>query len=78
MRDEADGVDAAQVRLGFDASIVLRWKLAADVAATIESGGPARRGSAPHESPDEALEQLLALVDVLLRESERVLDSDTV
>jgi hypothetical protein len=73
MREQTDAVDADAVRLGFDASIVLRWKLIADLAATIESGGEARRGSAPHESPEQALEELIALADVLLRESERVL-----
>jgi hypothetical protein len=73
MRDEAGAVDADAVRLGFDASIVLRWKLIADLAATIESGGEARRGSAPHESPEQSLDELIALADVLLRESERVL-----
>lgn len=78
MREQSGAVDADSVRLGFDASIVLRWKLIADLASTIESGGEARRGSAPHESSDEAFEELIALADVLLRESERVLDSDTV
>jgi hypothetical protein len=72
-RQQAGAVDADAVRLGFDASIVLRWKLIADIAATIESGEQARRGSVPHESSEQALEELIVLADVLLRESERVL-----
>jgi phosphotransferase family enzyme len=78
MREQAPALDADAVRLGFDAAIVLRWKLLADLAETIESAGRARRGSAPGESPEVAMAELIELADVLLRESERVLDSDTV
>lgn len=50
-------VAEATVRLRLDAAIGLRWKLAADVAGTLEKGESARRGSAPHKSPGEAMDK---------------------
>jgi hypothetical protein len=70
----AGAVSADDVRRGFDAAITLRWKLAVDVAATLESGQPARRGSAPAEPPERAMDELVALVDVLLDAARRALD----
>ena len=69
----AEAVSAPQVGRAFDAAIALRWKLAVDVAATLESGEPARRGSAPDEAPEQAMDELVALVDVLLDAARRAL-----
>jgi len=68
-------VSAGEVRQGLDAAIALRWKLAVDVAVTLERGEPARRGSAPAESSEQALDELVALVDVLLDAARRALDA---
>jgi hypothetical protein len=54
------------VRLGVHASIALRWALVRDVIRLIRSPAMARRGSAPHESSEEALDELVALVPPLL------------
>lgn len=65
-RSESSGVSVDEIRRGFDAAIALRWKHAVDVTAGLEKAEPARRGSRPHESSQEAEEELLLLVDVLL------------
>lgn len=62
-----------QIRLGFDAAIGLRWKLAVDVVAGLERGQPPRRGSLPDEDPAQAEEELLELMDLLLASAQRVL-----
>lgn len=72
-RAEAPGVKADDVRRGFDAAIALRWKLAVDVAAGLESGEAPRRGSLPDEAAESAVEELILLVDVLLASAARVL-----
>ena len=59
-------VAPADVRLGLHASLSLRWTLVRDIVLILEGGGVARRGSAPHETSDDALEELLALVPLLL------------
>lgn len=64
--DVGAGVETAAVLIGFHASIALRWKLVADVVGLIRDPGRARRGSAPHETPETALDELIALVPVLL------------
>lgn len=69
----AGAVSADEVRRGFDAAVALRWKLAADVAASLESGDPIRRGSAPAEAPEQAMDELVALVGLLLDAARRVL-----
>lgn len=81
LRCYADGLHAEgaavavdDVRRGFDAAIALRWKLAVDVVTGLERGEPPRRGSAPHERPAAALDQLVRLVDLLLASAARVLD----
>lgn len=72
--DGLDGlVPESLVRRGVDAAIALRWKLARDVAATVESGEDARRGSMPHESPADALAELVELTDLLLTAGARAL-----
>lgn len=72
--EEAGGrVDAETTRLGFDAAVGLRWKLVRDVADSVARGSAPRRGSAPDESPQTALEELSAPIDVLLTAAERVL-----
>ncbi|MGO4594403.1 phosphotransferase [Leifsonia sp. 2TAF2] len=72
-RDQVPTVSPAQIRQGVDAAIALRWKLAVDVVAGLESGDPARRGSLPDESPETAREELIELVGVLLSSAERTL-----
>lgn len=59
-------VDPDELRLGLYASIALRWALARDVIGILVGRSTARRGSAPHESADQALDELLVLVPVLL------------
>jgi hypothetical protein len=59
-------IDARVVRRGFDAAVALRWKLVRDVAAAIEQGQAPRRGSAPQEAAEAALDELVVLIDVLL------------
>ncbi|QNO37726.1 phosphotransferase [Protaetiibacter sp. SSC-01] len=61
------------VRRGFDAAVCLRWKLIVDTAATLASGDPARRGSAPAEEPERSMDELVGLVDVLIGAAERTL-----
>ncbi|WP_210480772.1 phosphotransferase [Naasia sp. SYSU D00948] len=73
LRVEAPSVEIGDVRRGLDAAIALRWKLAADVAEGLERGGAPRRGSLADEPPEEALDELIALVDVLLEGADRVL-----
>ena len=73
LRAEAPTIRFEEIRLGFDAAIALRWKLAADVVAGIERGQPPRRGSLPDENPAVALEELTVLVDLLLASAERAL-----
>lgn len=74
IRAEGASVAFADVRRGFDAAVALRWKLAVDVVTGLERGEPPRRGSAPHEEPAVALDQLIQLVDLLLASAARVLD----
>ncbi len=65
LRDMAAVVDPAQVRLGFNGAIALRWSLARDVVAALVDGTPVRRGSAPDEPPEQALDELIALTGAL-------------
>ena len=69
-------VPVAVVQRALDAAIGLRWKLALDLAATLEAGEPARRGSAPHETPETALDELTTLARLLLESAERILGHD--
>ena len=64
--DTRASVRSDEVRLGLHASVSLRWTLVRDVIGLLGDPGRARRGSAPHETPDAALAELLALVPVLL------------
>lgn len=75
LRSEARDITFAEIRLGFDAAIALRWKLAVDVVAGIERGQAPRRGSLPHEDPAVALEELTVLVDLLLASAGRALSA---
>ncbi|MET0933866.1 MAG: phosphotransferase [Mycetocola sp.] len=74
LRAEGARIRPEDVRRGFDAAIALRWKLAVDVVAGLESGEAVRRGSLPHEHPDVAMEHLVSLVDLLLASAARVLE----
>lgn len=73
-RDQVPAVAPAQIRQGVDAAIALRWKLAVDVLASLESGEPPIRGSLPDESPETALDELIELVGVVLAAAGRTLD----
>jgi hypothetical protein len=80
LQSYAEGVSAAggditydDVHRGFDAAVALRWKLAVDVVATLESGEAARRGSLPNEAPETAMDELVELVPILLASASRVL-----
>ena len=69
-------VDPVSVRLSVDASIALRWKLLVDIAVALEDEGTSvRRGSAPQETPAEAIDELLVLSEVLEAAARRLLDS---
>lgn len=74
LRTETNTVNVQQVRRGLDAAIALRWKLAADVASSVERGEALRRGSRPDELPEQAADELSTLVGVLLGAARRVLD----
>jgi hypothetical protein len=58
-------VEPDAVRRGFDAAVALRWKLARDVVEVIDGGGTIFRGSAMHETPEEALDELVRLTALL-------------
>lgn len=73
LRAEAGDITYEEIRQGFDASIALRWKLAVDVVASLGRGEVPRRGSLPKEEPAVALEELIALVDLLLASADRAL-----
>lgn len=64
--DAGAQVPAEALSLGVHGAIALRWTLVRDVVRIFEGSGVAMRGSAPHESPEEALDHLIALVPVLL------------
>jgi hypothetical protein len=63
--EEGAAIDEPELRLGLFGTIALRWTLVRDVVRALEGAGTVLRGSAPDEPPDEALEQLLALIAVL-------------
>ena len=61
------------VRRGLDAALALRWKLVADLVASLDAGCAPRRGSLPDEPPEDAVADLVALLDLVLGAAERVL-----
>lgn len=67
-------VEFADVQRGFDAAVALRWKLAVDVVAGLETGEALRRGSLSDEPPEAAVDELVQLVDILLAAAGRALD----
>lgn len=67
-------VEFADVQRGFHAAVALRWKLAVDVVAGLETGEAPRRGSLPDEPPEAAVDELVQLVDILLAAAGRALD----
>jgi hypothetical protein len=73
MAEAGAAVDGATVRRGVDAAIALRWTLVRDVAESIIEGRRIVRGSAPAEAAEDALADLLVLVDVLLAAAHRTL-----
>ncbi len=74
LRAQVPEFPVEHARRGLDAAIALRWKLATDVAEAIERGGAPRRGSLPEEPLEEALDELIVLIDVLLEAAGRALD----
>ena len=74
-REEDRSITFGEVRLGLDASVALRWKLLADLAHAIEHDGSIRRGSLPEEPREQAMDDLLALADLLLQASRRALEN---
>jgi hypothetical protein len=73
VKGEGNDISQEDVRRGFDAAIALRWKLAVDVVAGLESGETPRRGSMPDERPAAAMDDLVGLVDLLLASADRAL-----
>lgn len=73
--DTGAEIDPASVRLGVDAAISLRWKLLADMAVALKDGTPVRRGSAPLETPAEAMDELMVLSEVLAMAAGRLLEN---
>jgi hypothetical protein len=71
LTDAGAQVDRPLVELGLHASIALRWTLARDIVRVLRGPGTIFRGSAPNESPAEAMEELLALASVLLDSAAR-------
>lgn len=65
MNEMGAPVDADVLRLAFHAAVALRWSLARDVVIALDDGAAVRRGSAPEESPEESLTELIALTRVL-------------
>ena len=65
IRDAGTGVEDAVLARSFHAGVALRWALARDVMLALDAGTEVRRGSAPEESPAQAMEQLILLTDVL-------------
>jgi hypothetical protein len=59
-------VSVTDVRLGFSEAVSLRRSLVRDVVVALTSGRPVRRGSAPEEPSETALEELVALTGILL------------
>lgn len=74
-REEDRSITLGEVRLGLDASAALRWKLLADLAHAIEHDGSIRRGSLPEEPREQAMDDLLALADLLLQASRRAVEN---
>lgn len=66
-------IDPADVRLGVDAAIALRWKLLFDIAVALEEGTAVRRGSATGEAPAAAMDELVVLCGILEAAADRVL-----
>lgn len=80
LADMGAAIHPAEIRLGFSAAIALRWSLLRDVvAARTTPGAQVFRGSALAESPETALDELVALTGYLLDTAEvaRMLDGET-
>ncbi|RII86463.1 hypothetical protein DZF92_10530 [Clavibacter michiganensis subsp. insidiosus] len=73
MRSAGSDVPRDVVRRGLDAAMALRWKLAADLVASLDSGSTPRRGSLPDEPAESAVAELVGLLDLVLEAAERVL-----
>jgi hypothetical protein len=70
MRETGAYLGEDALRLMVHAAIALRWTLTRDLVVALENGSFVRRGSAPEESADAALTQLIALSRVLLDSGE--------
>ena len=71
MEEMGGGTDADALGTAVDAAIALRWVLVRDVIVALDDGTPVRRGSAPNESPGDAMEQLIGLSRLLFAAAER-------
>jgi aminoglycoside phosphotransferase (APT) family kinase protein len=71
--EDAGGVttDADALATAVDAAIALRWVLVRDIIVALADGTPVRRGSAPNETPGEAMDQLIGLSQLLFAAAER-------
>ncbi len=80
LADMGAPIDPETIRLGFSAAIALRWSLLRDVVvARTTPGAMVFRGSAMAESPETALDELIALTGYLLETAEvaRTFDRET-
>lgn len=66
VREMGAEIDDRELRSAFTAAIALRWTLVRDVIRALNGEGVVRRGSAMHEPPDTALDELVLLTRVLL------------
>jgi hypothetical protein len=73
IRSAGSDVPTDVVQRGLDAATALRWKLAADLVASLDAGSAPRRGSLPDEPAESAVAELVALLDLVLAAAERVL-----
>lgn len=66
MADAGTDPDPVTLRGAVQAAIGLRWALARDIVVALEDGTPVRRGSAPEEPAEDAMNQLIMLSRLLL------------
>ena len=68
--DMGVAIERSQVELGFAAAVALRWVLLRDVVAALVTPQTIFRGSARHETRDEALDHLVKLTTLLFDAAE--------
>ena len=65
MGDAGAEPNALTLRLAVQAAIGLRWALVRDIITAFEQGTSVRRGSAPDESAEDAMDELITLSQLL-------------